>query len=98
LTSLEVGNGLNKRWGHMTTTGSAWNALMQYSFLSVFANDKTIDARELAMLEKLALEDGSVDDQERAVLARVFARVTPESVSQDVWDEICRFKSRHQIT
>ncbi len=49
------------------------------------------------MFEKLALEDGTVDDQERAVLARIFARVTPDIVSPDVWDEISRFKSRHQI-
>jgi hypothetical protein len=82
----------------MMTNGSAWNALMQYSFLAIFANDKTIDARELAMLEKLALEDGSVDDEERAVLVRIFGRVTQDTVSQDVWDEICSFKSRHQIS
>jgi hypothetical protein len=81
----------------MTTNGSSWNALMQYSFLSVFANDGTIDAQEMAMFEKIALEDGNVDDQERAVLARIFARVTRDIVSQDVWDEIGRFKSRHQI-
>jgi hypothetical protein len=80
----------------MATTGSA-NAIMQYSFLSVFANDRTIDARELAMLQKLALEDGTVDDQERAVLSRIFARVTAESVAGDVWDEICRFKAKYQI-
>ena len=48
---------------------------MQYSFLRVFANDGTIDAEELAMLEKLALEDGSVDPRERDVLSRIFARV-----------------------
>lgn len=77
--------------------GSSWNAIMQYSFLSVFANDKTIDAQELAMLKKLALEDGSVDDRERAVLGRIFARVTQDMVSQDVWDGICSFKAQHQI-
>jgi hypothetical protein len=49
------------------------------------------------MLERLALEDGTVDDEERAMLARIFARVTAETVSPDVWDEICRFKTKHQI-
>jgi hypothetical protein len=49
------------------------------------------------MLEKLALEDGSVDPKERDVLSRVFARVNADSVSADVWQEICRFKERHQI-
>jgi hypothetical protein len=81
----------------MQKSGSAWNAIMQYSFLRVFANDGTIDEAELAMLEKLALEDGQVDDDERAVLGRIFARVNRDTVTPDVWDEVCRFKERHSI-
>ena len=81
----------------MPTSGSAWNAIMQYSFLRVFANDGTIDAAELAMLEKLALEDGRVDDRERAVLGRIFSRVNRDTVTAEVWEEICRFKERYSI-
>lgn len=77
--------------------GSNANAIMQYSFLYVFANDGTIDAQELAMLEKLALEDGIVDDQERDMLSRIFSRVTAQSVAEDVWEEICRFKAKYRI-
>jgi hypothetical protein len=79
------------------TQGSAANAIMQYSFLRVFANDRTIDAQELAMLEKLALSDAQVDDEERAVLARIFSRVNEGTVTADVWTEVCRFKQQHQI-
>jgi tellurite resistance protein len=81
----------------MSKTSSSWNAIMQYSFLRVFANDGTIDAAELAMLEKLALQDGRVDEQEKAVLSRVFSRVNAQTVSPEVWDEISRFKARHDI-
>ena len=81
----------------MSTPGSTWNAIMQYSFLRIFANDGTIDAGELEMLQKLALEDGTVDDKERDVLSHIFARVSSDTVSADVWQEICRFKERHQI-
>ena len=81
----------------MRPKGSGWNAIMQYSFLRVFANDGTIDAGELAMLEKLALEEGNVDDQERAVLGRIFSRVSRDSVTAEVWEEICRFKERYSI-
>jgi hypothetical protein len=81
----------------MSIGGSGWNAIMQYSFLRVFANDGTIDSEELAMLEKLALEDGRVDDRERDVLARVFARVSRDQVSEDVWREIERFKVEYRI-
>lgn len=71
--------------------------LAGYSFLVVFANDATIDERELAMLERLALEDGVVDDEERAVLHNIFARVSREQLAGKVWDEIQRFKLRHHI-
>ena len=81
----------------MSTGNSSWNAIMQYSFLHVFANDGSIDANELAMLERLALSDATVDDRERAVLAQVFARVSVESVTPEVWSEICRFKQQHDI-
>ncbi len=80
----------------MATKSNA-NAIMQYSFLSAFANDGTIDAAELAMFERLALEDGTVDTQEREMLSRIFSRVTKETVDDDVWTEICRFKNHHQI-
>jgi hypothetical protein len=63
----------------------------------VFANDRTIDSQELAMLQKLALSDSQVDDQERAVLSRVFSRVSKTTVSPDVWQEVCQFKERYQI-
>jgi len=64
----------------MTTDGSSWNAIMQYSFLHVFANDGLIDRDELQMLQRLALQDGEVDERERDVLAKVFPRVNPQAV------------------
>lgn len=81
----------------MTTDGSAWNAIMQYSFIKVFATDGVIDAAELAMLERLALRDGAVDERERSVLSSVFARVTPATLDPEVWEQIQRFKSTHSI-
>jgi len=70
---------------------------MQYSFLHVFANDGLIDRDELQMLERLALQDGAVDEKERDVLARVFARVNAQSVDPSVWEEIQRFKAQYDI-
>ena len=81
----------------MANNGSNWNAIMQYSFLHVFANDGLIDRDELQMLERLALQDGTVDSQERDVLARVFARVNPATVEPEVWSEIERFKAQFDI-
>lgn len=78
-------------------TGSNWNAIMQYSFLRVFANDGTLDADELAMFERLALADGVVDERERQVLSNVLSRVSRERVSDEVWESLVAFKARHGI-
>ena len=77
--------------------GSNANAIMQYSFLRVFANDGTIDSGELAFLERLALGDGRVDDAERSMLTRILSRVSAETVTPAVWEEIVSFKAKHAI-
>jgi hypothetical protein len=71
--------------------------IQRYSFLSVFANDGTIDARELEYMKRLALADERVDDDERRVLSGIFSRVTEATVDPAVWDDIERFKLRHGI-
>ena len=81
----------------MSNSKSSWNEIMQYSFLAVFANDNRLDSSELAMLKRLALSDSLVDDQERMVLGRIFARVSQETVSPDVWQDIADFKLKHGI-
>ena len=74
---------------------SNWTQIVQYSFLKVFADDEMIDAEEWAMLKKLALEDGVVDETERVVLAKVFERVDPKSLDPKVREEIERFRAEH---
>jgi len=81
----------------MTNISSNWNAIMQYSFIRIFANDGTIDADELAMLERLAMADGQVDDRERSVLTTIFSRINADTVSADVLEGIQKFKALHQI-
>ncbi len=81
----------------MANGGSSWNAIMQYSFLHVFANDGLIDQLELQMLERLALQDGVIDDKERSVLAQVFARVNEAALDPGVRTEIQRFKTQFDI-
>lgn len=76
---------------------SSVKQLIAYSFLVVFANDDTIDEAELKMLEKLALEDGVVDDQEKQVLRNLFSRVTPDMLSDAVREEIHNFREEHDI-
>ena len=62
-----------------------------------FADDGRIDADELAMLERLAMADGQVDDRERNVLTTIFSRINADTVSADVLEGIQKFKALHQI-
>lgn len=69
--------------------------LTAYSFLVAFANDHTIDEGELRLLEKMALEDGVLDDAEKEVLAMLFSRVSESTVTAQVWEGINRFREEH---
>ena len=76
---------------------SAAGELVRYGFLHSFAEDGSLDQKELEFLESIALRDGQVDEQERAVLATIFSRVSPDSVPPDIWVEVERFKERFGI-
>ena len=80
----------------MTTQSNA-DAMRRYAFLVMFANDDTIDAAELAFLEHLALTDREVDDEEREVLRKIFARVDARELNPQVREEIARFRSKYSI-
>lgn len=71
--------------------------LMNYSFLVVFANDETISESELQLMEKLALEDGVVDEAEKEKLRKIFARADSDKISAQVEKEIQRFREIHKI-
>jgi hypothetical protein len=79
------------------TEHSKAKELAGYSFLVVFANDDTISHSELMMLERLALEDGVVDEEEKTVLRRIFARVNPDHLHRDVAEEIREFREKYAI-
>ncbi|MDF1823426.1 MAG: hypothetical protein P1U68_02225 [Verrucomicrobiales bacterium] len=76
---------------------SAARRLTAYSFLAVFANDGTIDDGELKMLEKIALEDGQIDAEEKRVLSYLFGRVSESTVTETVWKEIQRLRREYDI-
>ena len=76
---------------------SAEKQLIEYSFLVVFANDDTISEGELKMIEKLALEDGKVDEKEKAVIRNIFKRANKEHMDQATRDEMERFRKKYNI-
>lgn len=81
----------------MRKKDSAASEILGYSFFRVFAYDEIIDSDELRMMERLALRDGVVDSQERAVLARIFDRVDPTRLDPEVREEMEAFREKHGI-
>ncbi len=71
--------------------------LMGYAFLVVFANDDTISEGELQMLEKIALEDKVIDEDEKRILRKIFSRVTKDRLADAVWKEITKFREDNGI-
>ncbi len=71
--------------------------LMGYAFLVVFANDDTISEGELHMLEKIALEDKVIDEDEKRILRKIFSRVTKDQLADAVWNEISKFREDNGI-
>ena len=71
--------------------------LLGYAYLVVFANDDTISEGELRMLEKIALEDHVIDEDEKRILKKIFSRVTKEQLTEAVWNEITKFREENGI-
>ena len=68
-----------------------------FSFLVVFANDYTIDEHELKFMERLALEDNVVDEEEKRVLRDIFGRVKDEDLDPKVLEEIKEFRQKYDF-
>jgi hypothetical protein len=76
---------------------SAADQLVGYGNLVAFANDGVISENELSFMKQLALRDGVVDDDERAVLQRLFSRVDKEAEDPAVREKIEAFCRRYGL-
>ncbi len=81
----------------MSELKSKAKELIGYSFLVALANDERISEAELHMMEKMALEDGQIDDDEREALRNIFARMDKHEVANAVHQEIDEFRSKHNL-
>ena len=73
------------------------NELMNYSFLVVFANDDTISEGELHMIERLALKDNTVDEDEKRIIGEIFDRANSDHMTEEVRLEIQLFRKEFGI-
>lgn len=68
-----------------------------FSFLVAFADADFLDEWELQTLKNLALEDGIIDPKEKAVLRKIFDRITKDNASPETRAEIKRFRAKFNI-
>ncbi|WP_237054109.1 hypothetical protein [Marilutibacter chinensis] len=65
--------------------------------IQVFTDDGRMDLQELDRLLELALRDETIDDDEKRVLANIFARAERDGVAADVATRIGEARRRHGI-
>jgi hypothetical protein len=68
-----------------------------YSSIRCFADDGTLDMKELNSLLGIALRDGTVTDDEKRVLGNVFKEVERDHVTDDVWGKIQETRAKYGI-
>lgn len=73
------------------------DGLVSYSFLVAFANGNHLHKNTLEMLERIALEDGKVDEEEKKALRNIFAHAERIGISQRVQEEMDRFRTQYNI-
>ena len=76
---------------------SSADDLVRWSFLVLFAKDDIVDEEEFDFLERLALRDGMIDEEEREVLGHIFDRVDMDAMDPEVVEEIHDFKREFGI-
>jgi len=65
--------------------------------IRVFADDGTLDLPELDYLLAVAMRDGTIDAEERRVLAHVLGRVSERDVAPEVWRRIGEVRAQYGI-
>lgn len=65
--------------------------------IKVFSNDGKLDLAELEHLLALALRDQTIDDEEKRVLARIFAEAEKGALAPEVAQRMAQARSQHEI-
>ena len=81
---------------NMSENTSSWNKLAD-SVISIFSNNGTIDMDELNYLLTVALEDNVIDEKEKNVLRGIFAQISEDMVSPDVWAKMQEIRKEYSI-
>ena len=68
-----------------------------FQSIPVFSDDGQLDLGEINFLLGLALRDGAVDEDEKRVLAMIFAQAEKSALPEAVQARIDEVRARHDI-
>lgn len=79
--------------------GQDLNSHLKIALASIqcFTDDGTLDIGEVNYLLGIAMADNVIDDEEKAVLAKIFDKVSKSEVSPKVWDRITEVRGKYSI-
>ncbi len=70
---------------------------LAYASLVMYADDGTLDEKELTTLLQIATRDGGISGKEKEILRALFNRIREEEVSAGVWAHIQDVRKQHGI-
>jgi hypothetical protein len=70
---------------------------MAYHSIQCFSNDGRLLLPELEQILAIALKDGTVDANEKRVLASIFGRLTPSELTPAMQQRIAQIRSQHSF-
>lgn len=68
---------------------------MTFHSINCFANDGTLDVKELKQILNIALKDGVVDDNEKRVLANIIGRLNVAELEGELLAKVEEIKSTY---
>lgn len=72
-------------------------AIQDFAFLVAFQDADFLDKFELQVIKNLALEDGVIDEAEKAVLRGIFDRMSEDQASPEAWEDIKTFRKKYRV-
>lgn len=61
---------------------------MTFRAIQCFSDDGRLDVNELDQVVKIALQDGTVDEEEKRVLKNIIFNLTSKDLTDDMWHRV----------
>ena len=70
---------------------------MIFRTIHCFSDDGKLDVHELDAIVKIALQDGKVDDEEKAVLKNIICNLTSKDLDIELWTRVEQLIEHYEL-